>query len=157
MKYSLAMLAAFVVLVLATTLAFGEEISGTLSSWDTSPTGIYHDSRILCGSPFPMSADPALVNGSERDILPAEELPSSMASNLSSWDTAPTAVYFGHRNSLGSPFPMSADPALVTGGDQSDRKLSDVDFEFHGEGYTRNPSDSASPFPLEADPNAGNR
>lgn len=158
MKYSLAMLAAFVVLVLATTLAFGEDISGTLSSWDTSPTGIYHDSRILCGSPFPMAADPALLNGEDQDILPSEELPSSMAANLSSWDTAPTAAYFEHNNVVGSPFPMAADPALASGGDQFDRKLSDVDEVFHGDSASNtNYPDSASPFPLEGDPNGSER
>ena len=151
MKY--ATLAAFVILVLASTLAFGEDISGTLSSWSTSPTGIYQDSKILGGSPFPMSANPALLHGN-RDILPAEELPSSMAANLSSWDTAPTGVYFGHRNALGSPFPKSADPALTSGGDQVNRKLSDVDEVWHGEHYTGNPADSASPFPLAGDPHS---
>ena len=151
MKYSLAPLAVFVVLVLASTLAFGEDISGTLSSWSTSPTGIYEDSKILGGSPFPMSANPSLLQ--HRDILPEEELPSSMAANLSSWDTAPTAVYFGHRNAVGSPFPKAADPALTSGGDQVDRKLSDVDDVWHGEHYTGNPPDSASPFPLAGAPN----
>ena len=154
MKYSLATLAAFVVLLFATSLAFGEEISGTLSSWSTSPTGIYKDSEILCGSPFPMAANPALVNGAHRDILPSEELPASMSANLSSWDTAPTAVYFGHRNAVGSPFPMAADPALVSGGDRSDRKLSDVDLNWHDQDYTGNPPDSASPFPLQAAPHS---
>ena len=154
MKYSLATLATFVILVLATTLAFGEAISGTLSSWSTSPTGIYQDSQILCGSPFPMAANPALNQGRHRDILPAEELPSSMAANLSSWDTAPTGVYFGHSNAVGSPFPKAADPALTSGGDQVDRKLSDVDAYWHGEHYTGNPPDSSSPFPLSAAPHS---
>ncbi len=152
MKNSLATLAAFVILVLASTVAFGGEISGTLSSWSTSPTGIYQDSKILGGSPFPMAANPALLHGN-RDILPAEELPSSMAANLNSWDTAPTGVYFGHRNALGSPFPKAADPALTSGGDRVDRKLSDVDVVWHGEHYTGNPPDSASPFPLAGAPN----
>ena len=152
MKYSLATLATFVVLVLAASMAFGEHITGTLSSWDTSPTGIYQDSKILGGSPFPMAANPALNQG-KRDILPDEELPPSMAANLSSWDTAPTGVYFGHRNAVGSPFPKAADPALTSGGDQVDRKLSDVDEVWHGEHYTANPPDSASPFPLSGAPN----
>ena len=146
MKY---LLATFVILVLASTLAFGEEISGTLSSWSTSPTGIYQDSKILGGSPFPMSANPALL-GAHRTILPAEELPPSMAANLSSWDTAPTGVYFGHSNAVGSPFPKAADPALTSGGGH---KLSDVDVVWHSEHYTGNPPDSASPFPLAGAPN----
>ena len=154
MKYSLATLAVFVVLVLASTLAFGEEISGTLSSWSTSPTGVYKDYEIIGGSPFPMSANPALTHGTNRDILPDEVLPSSMAANLSSWDTAPTGVYFGHSNATGSPFPKAADPALTSGGDQADRKLSDVDVNWHDQGYTGNPPDSASPFPLEAAPHS---
>jgi hypothetical protein len=152
MKYPLATLATLVILVLASTLAFGEEISGTLSSWSTSPTGIYQDSKILGGSPFPMSANPAL-QGTHRSILPAEGLPSSMAANLSSWDTAPTGVYFGHSNAVGSPFPKAADPALTSGGDQVDRKLSDVDAVWHDQDYTLNPPDSASPFPLAGAPN----
>ena len=154
MKYPLATLAALVVFVFASSLAFGEEVSGTLSSWSTSPTGIYQDSKILCGSPFPMAANPALVTGEHRDILPAQELPASMAANLSSWDTSPTGVYFGHRNAVGSPFPKAADPALVSGGDQVDRKLSDVDMNWHGTGYTGNPADSASPFPLSGVPHS---
>src|SRR6266536_1447483 len=153
MQSPLATLAAFVILVLASTVAFGEGISGTLSSWSTSPTGIYQDSKILGGSPFPMAANPALLHGN-RDILPAEELPSSMAASLSSWDTAPTGVYFGHRNAIGSPFPQAADPALTSGGDQADRKLSDVDLNWHDQDYTGNPPDSASPFPLEGAPHS---
>ena len=155
MKYTFATLAALVALMLAATMAFGRDISGTLSSWDTSPTGIYHDSRILCGSPFPMAADPALVNGTERDILPAEELPPSMAANLSSWDTAPTAVYHDNRILTGSPFPQSADPALTSGrsGDL-DKKLSDADAFRHSDSYqgAEQYPDSASPFPLQGDP-----
>ena len=154
MKYSLATLAVFVVVALASTLAFGEHNSVTLSSWSTSPTGVYEDYQILGGSPFPMSANPAITQGKHRDILPDEALPPSMAANLSSWDTAPTGVYFGHSNALGSPFPKAADPALTSGGDQADRKLSDVDEVWHGEHYTGNPPDSASPFPLAGAPHS---
>ena len=152
MKYTLATLSVFVILVLASTLAFGEDITGTLSSWSTSPTGIYQESKILGGSPFPMSANPALNASHHRDILPEQELPASMAANLSSWDTSPTGVSFEHREALGSPFPKAADPALTTGHEQIDRKLSDVDEVWHGQDYTLNPPDSASPFPLAGDP-----
>jgi hypothetical protein len=155
MKYTFATLAALALVMLATSMAFGRDISGTLSSWDTSPTGIYHDSRVLCGSPFPMAADPALVNGRDRDILPEEELPASMAANLSSWDTSPTAVYHDNRVLTGSPFPQSGDPALTSGrSSDRDRKLDDVDAAWHSDHYTGNEQfpDAASPFPQQGNP-----
>jgi hypothetical protein len=124
-------------------------ISGTLSSWDTSPTGVYKDSRVTFGSPFPMSAAPSIAEHRDRNILPNdEEVPPSMSGNVSSWDTAPTAVYKGYEFNLGSPFPMAADPGLGTAKDP-DKKLDDVDVNGNFNAMDPFP-DTASPFPTAA-------
>ncbi|SRR6266496_5967476 len=112
-------------------------ISGTLSSWDTSPTGVYKESGNALGSPFPMAANPALKTGSS--LLPAqEEVPASMSTNLSRSEN-------GYE--LGSPFPMAADPAIREG----HNKLESVD---EGSDFSRGSvfADTASPFPTAGAP-----
>ena len=117
-------------------------ISGTLSSWDTSPTGVSEESSTTLGSPFPMAANPAIKTGSHSLLRDEEELPSAMSSNLSSSEK-------GYE--LGSPFPMAADPALR----QGHNKLESAD---EGADFSRGSvfADTASPFPTAGAPSRSN-
>lgn len=113
-------------------------ISGTLSSWDTAPTGVYKDSGATLGSPFPMAANPAIQTGT--GLLPdQEELPSAMSSNVSSSEKK------GYE--LGSPFPMAADPALREGHNKLESVEEGADFS-RGSVF----ADTASPFPTAGAP-----
>ena len=112
-------------------------ITGTLSSWDTSPTGVYEDSGAALGSPFPMAANPAIESRNEQ-----EEVPSSMSRNLSSLEKD---------YELGSPFPMAADPALRDGHNKLESVTEGADFS-RGSIF----ADTASPFPTAGAPARSN-
>ena len=124
-------------------------VSGTLSSWDTSPTGVYKSSRDHLGSPFPMAAAPSIDTGDRTLVTDENAVPPSMAGNVSGWDTAPTAVYKDYDIMVGSPFPMSADPSIRMG----KNKLESVDEGADFSNGTGQPfADTASPFPTAGAP-----
>jgi hypothetical protein len=122
-------------------------VSGTLSSWDTSPTGVYKSAQDELGSPFPMAAAPAIDTG-DRSLLPSRaDLPPAMAGNLSSWDTSPTAVHKDAELLNGSPFPMSAAPPIRQGKSLMGSVDQDADFSV---GTGQPFGDTSSPFPTAA-------
>ena len=124
-------------------------ISGTLSSWDTSPTGVYQSSRDHLGSPFPMAAAPSIDTGDRTLVTNENDLPPSMAGNVSGWTTSPTAVHEEYQLNVGSPFPMSADPSIRMGKNPLEHVDEGADFS---KGTGQPFADTASPFPTAGAP-----